>query len=934
MANVTKPIILDETGQDIVTGLADIANAVQPINIYLDVQMSIPVEGWSDTNPHTYTWLYNRVTAECGIEVHFMEGAEDVDMKYLEYDKIAGGIQFEIDEIPDKAIPLMIRIINAQTSAVIDPVDDTLIASDAVPGTANVHEALVNHEERLSDAEEAVEAIDDKLETVDDELDLRLKSVNGIPGDEHGDVIVNETEFARQIVTDDAQQSTGLFLFRTTGGDASLSDGPAKLVSVNGRRVHTGEAVSQLNMTVNAAQRTAPAAITAVLDDATFEAYVEEAGVYTIIYTDSWSTSPALYGITVTNDPLYGDTISVSWDGMTNPVLTVTAPRVIPAEITATIDQTVFESYVDESGTYTLSYTTEWSEDPADYGVTVTNDPIDGDEIVIVYVKSDRGTITVSNPTKFISTGWNLYNNATGKKYAKVKNYSSTYGFLIGGSYASLAFAETLEGTQTAITPVSGYFVVPADGYVFVTGGDDTTYIMMTWSDWTEGYQGDFKTYEESVVDLAPIMTNFPYGLMQVGAVSDEINFSMMRAISRIERMAYSAENLAYAEASGRAYEADTNYIYIVKEVEDTYTITETGAYTACDHGYEIVDGNVPVYVQTLYGQNLVDKLRTDVVTISAQMLSALQKAQVRTNIGAGSSSDVNKLKYEEHNDLSSLDAIKTNILSIADEMASEEVRPYGFWTTGTGDIRPFQRGHNYYGSLCVLYKTSSILQITACLTSDVGDLIVVGYNSYGTVWTFNNIATRLNGTYVEGTENLNDYVTVNHTGLYNIGGTAPTNCPDTWCQLMVIASGSGVCQMLFHESFIAIRRRTGSPLAWTAWKYIDFRDTGWVYLKNETGSWCCYRVIGNVVAVKAYHKVEVSSIAAWSNLIFGTLPAGYRPNTIDVCATCVSDRDGDRGCALLVGDNGNVYIAGRYTGATSTGGIVQGVVTYAIPHI
>ena len=153
---ITDPMLLDSTGQGIVSGLTDIAHAVQPINIYLDVQMSIPVEGWSDTNPHTYTWLYNRITAECGIEVHFMEGAEDVDMKYLEYDKIAGGIQFEIDEIPDKAIPLMIRIINAQTSAVIDPIDDTLVTSNAVSGAVNVHEALVNHEGRLSDAEGAV----------------------------------------------------------------------------------------------------------------------------------------------------------------------------------------------------------------------------------------------------------------------------------------------------------------------------------------------------------------------------------------------------------------------------------------------------------------------------------------------------------------------------------------------------------------------------------------------------------------------------------------------------------------------------------------------------------------------------------------------------------------------------------------------------------
>lgn len=399
------------------------------------------------------------------------------------------------------------------------------------------------------------EITNENWDKIDEEMGKRGKTFNGTPVDENGDFKVDEIPFARQIVTDDAQQSSGEFLFRTTGGDASLSDGPAKLVSIFGRAVHTGVTPESLEMTVNATPR--------------------EEGV----------------------DP-----------------------------ITATIDRDTFVAYVATSGTTTLTYTDAWSANPSLYGVTVEGEPVSGDQIVIVYVKENRGTITVSNPNKFISTGWNLYNHTVG--YAKVKKYSSQYGFLIGGAYSSIKFSETLEGEQSSITPASGYFTIPSDGYIWVTGGNGTnTYILMTWSDWGEGYEGDWAAYSKTEIDLSSIMTNFPYGLMQVSGYADEINFGMGKAISRIERLAYTAENLAAAKASGRDWDADTNYIYLVRATEVSYSISSsiTGDYTASDHGEEIIEGGtVPVFVQTLYGQNLVDKLRTDVVTKSQDLINTL----------------------------------------------------------------------------------------------------------------------------------------------------------------------------------------------------------------------------------------------------------------------------------------------------------------------
>lgn len=308
--------------------------------------------------------------------------------------------------------------------------------------------------------------------------------------------------------------------------------------------------------------------------------------------------------------------------------------------ITATIDRDIFVEYVTASGTITLTYGADWSADPANYGVTVTGTPVAGDQIVIVYVKENRGHIATATPTSFVSTGWNLYNHSVG--YARCPLYSEEYGYMIDGSYTQLRFAETLNGDQIEITPVNGYFTVPADGYVFVTGGNNTdTAIWTTWSDWTEEANGGvFEPYTETVIDLSGVMVNFPAGLCRVGNAYDEINLNTLRAYSRVERIAYSAEALEDIIALGRDYDTDTDYIYAVRQNPVVYTISLSGEYTVSSHGIELYNGTtVPVVSSSLYGQDLKDKLKRDVVTISQQTLTAAQKTQVRQNIGAASQS-------------------------------------------------------------------------------------------------------------------------------------------------------------------------------------------------------------------------------------------------------------------------------------------------------
>lgn len=304
--------------------------------------------------------------------------------------------------------------------------------------------------------------------------------------------------------------------------------------------------------------------------------------------------------------------------------------------ITATIDRATFIEYVTGSTTITLTYTTEWSEDPELYGITVNGTPIAGDQITVVYEKEARGVITQSDPQTFVSTGWNLYNHATG--YAKVTRYSDVYGYMIEGAYSQIQFSSTLSGQRVTITPQDGKFNVNGDGYIWVTDGDDaTTAIWLTWSDWTEGHDGAYEAYNETVVDLSSVMESvFPNGLLNVGSASDEINISSGMAISRVERLDYTESNLADAIASGREYEYDENYIYLARAADIETTISLLGNYTATDHGTEYFTGtSCDVYALTVYGANLKNKLERDVITISPMTLTGTQKQNVRNSIGA-----------------------------------------------------------------------------------------------------------------------------------------------------------------------------------------------------------------------------------------------------------------------------------------------------------
>lgn len=315
--------------------------------------------------------------------------------------------------------------------------------------------------------------------------------------------------------------------------------------------------------------------------------------------------------------------------------------------IEATIDRAAFIAEVSGSVDMVFVYTTEWSQSPAAFGISVTGTPIAGDQIRVHYIQEERGTITQAFDTEgdksFIATGWNLYDNDVG--WARVAAYN--YKYKIGGAYNTIRFKDdqSMETSYAVAVDANGLFTVPRDGYIILTGGNDTdTYITTAWTDWTDGYIGAFQGYTETEIDMSSILANMPFGLCRAGTVCDEIDFSAGTITQRISRVAYSEEARAAAEASGRAYEFDEDWIYYEMAPADiqTSTFVQDPTFTADSHGIEwFTNTNAGATLTASYKESLKDKLQRDVVTISQQTLADNQQAQIRQNIGAVSTAEM-----------------------------------------------------------------------------------------------------------------------------------------------------------------------------------------------------------------------------------------------------------------------------------------------------
>lgn len=140
--------------------------------------------------------------------------------------------------------------------------------------------------------------------------------------------------------------------------------------------------------------------------------------------------------------------------------------------------------------------------------------------------------------------------------------------YRILGTYATLKFAETLDGTQTDITPSSGLYTPERNGYIFATGVSNEFQIAI------EHSGGDIPTtyhpYEEHTLAL-PITTLtsggkviFPDGMKSAGTVYDELSGvvggAFTKAVKRIGKVKLKDLNWQYNYGDGGFFAAANTF--------------------------------------------------------------------------------------------------------------------------------------------------------------------------------------------------------------------------------------------------------------------------------------------------------------------------------------------------------------------------------------
>jgi len=283
--------------------------------------------------------------------------------------------------------------------------------------------------------------------------------------------------------------------------------------------------------------------------------------------------------------------------------------------------------------------------DISSLGITVTasegNLIYNGDKITINYTRANYGTITQSTPTSFKAVGFNSFKNTNVLNGYKIQNgtivadANSMLGYVKcarnpqNPSYTVFDQNNTLTGAGwCATTPSTGATVTGGTGDAqlqHVTFSQDG-YVVFSCTDvsgicvhctWSGSRDRIYEPYTESVINL-PAKEYYA-----VGTYRNVLDLSAKTFTKNVTRIAYTPEALTALLAqhtdwvNGTHYMHDNNYIYHII-TPTTETVQMNGLYTVNDYSTEEFVGTlVAPYSEHIYGENLVDKLRVDVITDS-----------------------------------------------------------------------------------------------------------------------------------------------------------------------------------------------------------------------------------------------------------------------------------------------------------------------------
>ena len=460
------------------------------------------------------------------------------------------------------------------------------------------------------------------MRRLDSQLSNKVSSVNHILPDEKGAVIVNKVPLADNLYSESNKEFYAGYLYRTSGGSADVNSGEAQLSYIRGSMTALGRIVESITATI--------------VGTGSGEEYVYP---------------------------------------------------------TVTVDANVWRksSLGSASGTYEFVYNGhDWTYNSlgvklSDYGISVKGTITHSDTITVNYVAANRGVLQTLKPISFVSTGLNQFDSSsmvvtgytideTGKVVAEEGSYiaycrapyAGTDGYIAydpNSSIERMGFNPTIPSPgdkvdlseQGLSTDVSTY-IVPE-----TSTGENTGFICVACTNisnlcihakWSGFNDTVYEAYTKTEITLPVEDTDendlpyIEYGLPAVESISDEINFDLKQYIQRIGHYPYNATNLDLVEKLGVPYDYDSNHIFYVLPSYVIYQLPAdvSGKYTVNDYGFEYftfeiglgtkINGNL-LYSDNLYGQNLRDKLRRDVLTISAQALNTSEKTQVLSNIGA-----------------------------------------------------------------------------------------------------------------------------------------------------------------------------------------------------------------------------------------------------------------------------------------------------------
>lgn len=521
-----------------------------------------------------------------------------------------------------------------------------------------------------------------------------IQSVNGnLPTD--GNVVITNVATADNLTSSDAIESYDTYISRTSGGSTNITSGDAYLAYIDGNIDIEGRTIENLNISAsNNLNVTSNISLWNTQINVTGTYIFSYLKPSSLVATTNWiGTGEWYFGGEAINLAVYGLTVS----NLIPPSITITNSTSEVTEIT--VIPTTWMNAVPGGGIYSFYYrgTSELEEgqwvfnnNPINlntYGIAITGTPLNGDEIVVTYIEGtpnstitanytapSQGIIKVAKPTSFVSTGYNQFNKDSTDFYltdASIENgeiISSTgtyvcfckaipgapWGYIahsIGGYIIDGGWCETLPQVGVTLNQIQeeqdlnttelysitfdsvGYFVVA------VSNKDDLC-IHTRWD--SEEDEVDEEYTPPSVITLPTqdtegnILPLGSYGMPAVYNTADRLNLETSTYIQRIGRYENTTENMNTVIAMGVPYDWDINYIYYVLSMPVTYSVDINSLYVVNDFGTEEFTGTiVAVGAETIYGENLRNKLKTDVLTISEQYpsLGTSELKQVYTNL-------------------------------------------------------------------------------------------------------------------------------------------------------------------------------------------------------------------------------------------------------------------------------------------------------------